>query len=204
MGSTSFRSLPNGQPRSRVPTPPPPPVGATPLLRFGLPSLPGVVGMVLAPRSASRKHPFCVVCVRVALVVLCGGCGVGVGLWVFHCMSSSAYSTMRGLNGHDESNHHKKAFRDGKVEVPKPAHLQCTGFGVLPRLQTPKNSSKKTKNEKKVKRLLHQLVNTIGHIWRRIPRRRSNTKAWIPAWESPVQAWRCYTHMGMNSVPLTV
>ena len=30
-----------------------PPTGATPLLRFGLPSLPGVVGMVLAPGTAS-------------------------------------------------------------------------------------------------------------------------------------------------------
>ena len=55
-----------------------PPARATPLLRFGLPSLRDVVGMVLAPGSASRKHPFCVVCVRVALVVMCAGCGVGV------------------------------------------------------------------------------------------------------------------------------
>ena len=39
-----------------------PPAGATPLLWFGLPSLPGVVGMVLAPRSASGKHSFYVVC----------------------------------------------------------------------------------------------------------------------------------------------
>ena len=36
---------------------------------------------VLAPGSAIGKHPFCVVCVRVALVVLCGGCSVGVGVW---------------------------------------------------------------------------------------------------------------------------
>ena len=37
--------------------------------------------MVLAPGSASERHHFCVVCVRVALVVLCGGCGVSVGVW---------------------------------------------------------------------------------------------------------------------------
>ena len=58
-----------------------PPAGATPLLRFGLLPLPGVVGKVLAPGSASGKHPLCVVCVRVALVVLCGGCSVGAGVW---------------------------------------------------------------------------------------------------------------------------
>ena len=34
-----------------------PPAGATPLLRFGLPSPPGVVGMVMAPGSASGKPP---------------------------------------------------------------------------------------------------------------------------------------------------
>ena len=53
----------------------------TPLLRFGLPSLPSVVRMVLASKGALGKHPFCVARVRVALVVLCGGCGVGVGVW---------------------------------------------------------------------------------------------------------------------------
>ena len=42
-------------------------------------------GKVLAPGSASGKHPFCVVCVRVALVVLCGGCGVGVLLCCAVC-----------------------------------------------------------------------------------------------------------------------
>ena len=39
-----------------------PPTGATPILRFGLPSPPGVAGMVMAPGSASGKHPFYVVC----------------------------------------------------------------------------------------------------------------------------------------------
>ena len=58
-----------------------PPAGATPLLRFGLPSLPGVIGMVLAPRSASGKHPFYVVCGCGIGCRACGGCGVGVGLW---------------------------------------------------------------------------------------------------------------------------
>ena len=47
-----------------------PPAGATPLLRFGLPSPPGVVGMVMAPGSASGKHPF-MLCVSVVLVVTC-------------------------------------------------------------------------------------------------------------------------------------
>ena len=58
-----------------------PPAGATPLLRFGLPSLPTVVGKVLAPGNASGKHPCCVVCVCVALVVMCGVCSVGAGVW---------------------------------------------------------------------------------------------------------------------------
>ena len=62
-----------------------PPVGATPLLGFGLPPLPGVVAKVLASGSASWKHPFCVLCVRMALVVLCGGCGVGVFLCCAVC-----------------------------------------------------------------------------------------------------------------------
>ena len=39
-----------------------PSAGATPLLTFGLPSPSGVVGMVMAPGSASGKHPFYVVC----------------------------------------------------------------------------------------------------------------------------------------------
>ena len=65
-----------------------PPAGATPLLRFGLPPLPGVVGMVLAPGSASGKHLFCVVCVRVALVVLCGGCGVSILLCCAVCCAT--------------------------------------------------------------------------------------------------------------------
>ena len=56
---------------------------ATPLLRFGLPSPPGVVGMVMAPGSASRKHPFCVVCVWPWLSRV--GCGVGVGVGVWGC-----------------------------------------------------------------------------------------------------------------------
>ena len=56
-----------------------PPAGA--LLRFGLPSLPGVVGMVLAPGSASGKHPFCVVWGCGPGCRVCGGCGVGVGVW---------------------------------------------------------------------------------------------------------------------------
>ena len=52
-----------------------PSAGVTPLLRFGLPSPPGVVGMVMAPGSASGKHPFYVVC-------KCGlGCFVCVGAW---------------------------------------------------------------------------------------------------------------------------
>ena len=69
-----------------------PPAGATPLLRFGLAFLPDVVGMVLAPRRASGKHPFCVVCICVALVVVCVGgavlalgCG-GRGLLVMLCV----------------------------------------------------------------------------------------------------------------------
>ena len=59
-----------------------PPAGATPLLRFGLPSPPGVVGMVMAPGSASGKHPFYVVCKCGLGCCVCGGrrC-VGVGGW---------------------------------------------------------------------------------------------------------------------------
>ena len=58
-----------------------PPTGATPLLTFGLPSLPGVVGMMLAPGSALGKHPFCVVCGCGPGCRVCGGCGVGIGVW---------------------------------------------------------------------------------------------------------------------------
>ena len=58
-----------------------PPERATPLLRFGLPSLPGVVGMVLAPGIASGKHPFYVVCGCGSGCHVCGGCGVGIGVW---------------------------------------------------------------------------------------------------------------------------
>ena len=58
-----------------------PPTGGTPLLRFGLPSLPGVVRMLLAPGSASGKHPFCFVCGCGTSCRVCGGCGVGVGVW---------------------------------------------------------------------------------------------------------------------------
>ena len=58
-----------------------PPAGATPLLRFGLPSPPGVVGMVMAPRSASGKHPFHVVCRCGLGCCVCGGRRVGVGVW---------------------------------------------------------------------------------------------------------------------------
>ena len=56
-------------------------VGATPLLRFGLPSPPGVVGMVMAPGSASGKHPFYVVCKCGLGCCVCGGRRVGVGVW---------------------------------------------------------------------------------------------------------------------------
>ena len=56
-----------------------PPARATPLLSFGLPSPPGVVGMVMAPGSAPRKHPFHVVCKRGLGCCVCGGCRVGVG-----------------------------------------------------------------------------------------------------------------------------
>ena len=62
-----------------------PPAGATPLLRFGLPSPPGVVGMVMAPGVHQRSIPS-MLCVSVALVVACVaavlvlGCGV-VGPW---------------------------------------------------------------------------------------------------------------------------
>ena len=58
-----------------------PPAGATPLLRFGLPSPPAVVGMVMAPGSASRKHPFYVVCKCGLGCCVCGGRRVGVGVW---------------------------------------------------------------------------------------------------------------------------
>ena len=58
-----------------------PPTGATPLLRFGLPSPPGVVGMVMAPGSASGKHPFYVVCKCGLGWCVCGGRRVGVGAW---------------------------------------------------------------------------------------------------------------------------
>ena len=58
-----------------------PPAGATPLLRFGLPSPPGVVGIVMAPGSASGKHPFYVVCKCGLGCCVCGGRRVGVGVW---------------------------------------------------------------------------------------------------------------------------
>ena len=58
-----------------------PPAGATPLLRFGLPSPPGVVGMVMAPGSASGKHPFYLVCKCGLGCCVCGGRRVGVGVW---------------------------------------------------------------------------------------------------------------------------
>ena len=53
-----------------------PPAGATPLLRFGLPSPPGVVGMVMAPGSASGKHPFYVVrkCGLGCWLCVCSAC----------------------------------------------------------------------------------------------------------------------------------
>ena len=57
------------------------PAGATPLLRFGLPSPPGVVGMVMAPGSASGKHPFYVVCKCGLGCCVCGGRRVGVVVW---------------------------------------------------------------------------------------------------------------------------
>ena len=58
-----------------------PPAGATPLLRFGLPSPPSVVRMVMAPGSASGKHPFYVVCKCGLGCCVCGGRRVGVGVW---------------------------------------------------------------------------------------------------------------------------
>ena len=58
-----------------------PPAGTTPLLRFGLPSPPGVVGMVMAPGSASGKHPFYVVCKCGLGCCVCGGRRVGVRMW---------------------------------------------------------------------------------------------------------------------------
>ena len=54
-----------------------PPAGATPLLRFGLPSPPSVVGMVMAPGSASGKHPFYVVWKCGLGCCVCGGRRVG-------------------------------------------------------------------------------------------------------------------------------
>ena len=59
---------------------PPAPRGA-PLTRFGLPSPPGVVGMVMAPESALEKHPFYVVCRCGLGYCVCGGHCVGVGAW---------------------------------------------------------------------------------------------------------------------------
>ena len=56
-----------------------PPARATPLLSFGFPSPPGVVKMVMAPGSASRKHPFYVVCRCGLGCCVCGGRRVGVG-----------------------------------------------------------------------------------------------------------------------------
>ena len=47
-----------------------PPAGATPLLRFGLPSPPGVIGMVMAPGVHRGIIPS-MLCVSVALVVAC-------------------------------------------------------------------------------------------------------------------------------------
>ena len=58
-----------------------PPVGATPLLRFGLPSPPGVVGIVMAPGSAPGKHSFYVVCECHLGCYVCGGRRVGIGVW---------------------------------------------------------------------------------------------------------------------------
>ena len=58
-----------------------PSAGATPLLRLGLPPPPGVVGMVMAPTSASGKHPFYVVCKCGLGCCVCGGRRVGVGAW---------------------------------------------------------------------------------------------------------------------------
>ena len=58
-----------------------PPAGATPLLRFGLPSPPGVVRMVMARGSASGKHPFYVVCKCDLGCCVCGGRLVGIGAW---------------------------------------------------------------------------------------------------------------------------
>ena len=58
-----------------------PPARATPLLRFGLHSPPGVVGMVMAPGSASGKHPFYVVCKCGLGCCVCGGRRVGIGAW---------------------------------------------------------------------------------------------------------------------------
>ena len=58
-----------------------PPAGVTALLRFGLPSPPGVVGMVMAPGSASGKHPFYVVCKCGLGCCVCGGRRVDVGAW---------------------------------------------------------------------------------------------------------------------------
>ena len=41
----------------------------------------GVAKMVMAPRSASRKHPFYVVCKCGLGCCVCGGRHVGVGVW---------------------------------------------------------------------------------------------------------------------------
>ena len=58
-----------------------PPAGVTPLLSFGLPSPPCVVGMVMAPGSVSGKHPFYVVCKCGLGCCVCGGHCVGIGAW---------------------------------------------------------------------------------------------------------------------------
>ena len=58
-----------------------PPAGVTPFLRFGLPSPPGVVNMVMAPGSASGNHPCYVVCKCGLGCCVCGGRRVGVGAW---------------------------------------------------------------------------------------------------------------------------
>ena len=60
--------------RSRLPTPC---KGDPLLLRFGLPS-PGAVGMVMAPGSASGKHPY-VVCRCDLGCCMCGGRRVRLG-----------------------------------------------------------------------------------------------------------------------------
>ena len=57
-----------------------PPARATPFLRFGSPSLPGVVKMMLALGSALGKHPFCAVCGCGPGCRACGGCGALAGV----------------------------------------------------------------------------------------------------------------------------